>query len=348
MQAAAGGLASGLDFSMVAGASIQGTVTCANDGSPVANADIMLTDSSGNSFYTTADDAGVFVFQQLSAGTYTVEHTSTGALPVQLTLSVAAGQTLGGVSLQVQLGGTIGGTVTSVTSGTPLANVSVVVITPNGDGLDTQSDASGHYSFANLAAGAYQVNVLGAPSSDAQTADVVQLDGTTVSANLSLSCAATITGTLQDAGGNPVQGSVALYDDVGNLITTAQCDSNGNYGFLLSQGGQFELQGMASSATFAPVSVTVSAGDNLVQSIAGGASTLTVTVSSPGATLTGTAETLYEYTDNGLIYCRSATVDTTGNVLFGDLVQGNYRVTLATTDSYGIAQDVAVAVQRPR
>ena len=343
MQVTTGGLATGQDFALVAGGAIQGTLTNATGGTPVADANLTLTDSSGNPFYTTTDATGVFGFTGLPAGTYTLEYTPTNALPAQVTLNVAAGQTLSGVSLQVQLGGNIAGTVTSAAGGTPLANVPVFVITSAGDELDTQSDASGNYSFPNLPAGAYQVNVMGAPGSNAQTANVLQLDGTTVSANLSVSYSATITGTLQDASGNPIQGSVLLCNDAGDLITSAQCDSSGNYGLLLFQGGQFELQGIAISATFAPVSVTANAGGNLVQNIAAGSSALTVTVSSPGAAPTGAAANLYEYTENGLLYCCSATVDATGVAAFGDLIQGNYRLVLTTTDNYGVVQDFAVA-----
>ena len=342
VQLATGGSVTGQNFELVAGASIQGTLTNASGGSPVADANLTLTDSSGDSFYATTDDTGTFGFTELPAGTYTLAYNPTNALPIQQTLTLTTAQTLSGVSLQVQVGGTIAGTVTNAADGTPLADVPVFVITPSGDELDTQSDASGDYSFANLVAGAYQVNVLGAPGSDARTANVVQLDGTAVPANLSVSYSPTISGTLQDASGNPIQGSVSLYDNAGDLIATAQCDSGGNYGFLLLQGGQFELQGAASSATFAPVSVIANAGDNIVQNIASGSCTLTVSLSSPGASPTGTAVNLYEYTANGLSYCNSATVDGNLNATFSDLAQGNYRVMIATADSYGAVQDLTI------
>jgi hypothetical protein len=244
VQVTAGGLASGQDFALVAGANIQGTVTNASDGPVVTDANLTLTDTSGNSFYTTNDGNGAFDFAELPGGTYTLAYNPTNAVPIQQTLTVTTGQTLSGVSLEVQLGGTIAGTVTDAEDETPLANVPVFATAPGGAEVNTQSDTSGHYSFANLAAGAYEVNVLGAPASDAQTANVVQLDGTTVSANLSLSYSATITGTLQDVSGNPIQGSVSLYDNAGDLITRAQCDSSGNYGFLLLQGASLNCRAL--------------------------------------------------------------------------------------------------------
>ncbi|HZL37246.1 MAG TPA: FG-GAP-like repeat-containing protein, partial [Tepidisphaeraceae bacterium] len=342
VQVVADGNMSGRDFSLVAAASIQGTLANASDESPVANASLTVTDGAGNTFYANTDATGAFAFNDLPQGTYSVAYNPTNALPLQQTFTVIAGQTLTGVSLQVQVGGAIAGTVIIANSGAPLEDVPVFAITPAGAELDTRSDVNGHYSFANLDAGTYQVNVVGAPARNAQAVKVVQLDGTLVSANIAISYSTTISGTLLDAAGSPIQGSVSLYEG-GELVTTAQSDSSGTYGFLLSQGGQFELQGVASSATFAPISLTINSGDNAVQNIAAGSSTLTLNMSSPGASPTGTPVNLFEYTGNGLIYCESTNLDSNGDATFGAMAQGSYRVTIDTADGYGAMQTVAVA-----
>ncbi|SPE50892.1 hypothetical protein SBV1_1230025 [Verrucomicrobia bacterium] len=329
-------------FSLSAGGNVAGTVTNVSIGGSVADAGLVLSDSIGDQFYATTDTNGVFTFTNVPAAAYTLLYLPTNALPAQLTLEVEAGETLSGIILQVHVGATITGTVVDPATQMPLANVAVIAITPDGDMLETQSDANGNYSFTLLAAtGTYQVSVMGDPENSAVNVNVLQLAGVISAPALDVNPSASITGVLQDTYGHPIQGSVILYED-GQLITTSQCDTNGRYGFLILQPGQFDLQGIANSASFEAVGINVNVGDNLAQDIVAGSSTVTLPISTPDASPVGTAVNLYQYTSNGVIYCCTATAGASSNATFSGLVTGKYRVSTATSDNYGALQDVSI------
>lgn len=333
---------SSVDFSLAATASVRGTATYASNNSPLVDATLSLSDTSNDQYFATSGTDGTFSFTGLPAGSYILQYTSTDTLQASLALALTAGQTLDRVSLQAHTGATLSGTLINASTSLPYSNLTVVAIDPSGDDFYTQTGANGSYSFPTLATGTYQINVMGAPAGSAVTVNVTQQDGIVAAPNLTLRPSSQVSGTLKDASGNPVHGMVSLYE-AGQLLTTTQCDSSGNYGFLLLQAGLFQLQGSANTATFAPVGITVSSGNNAVQNIVSGTSSLSITVSSPGAAPADALVSLLQYTTNGLIYCSSTTTNANDAAAFSNIVPGNYRVMVSSTDSYGVVRDLSVS-----
>ena len=94
------------------------------------------------------DEAGSFLIEGLEPGSYTVRvlNAPLGLSP-DVSLTVAAGEEISGVSLDVFPGATISGTVTDSVTGDPLARVPVIVYAPDGREAAVYTDDDGRYSM---------------------------------------------------------------------------------------------------------------------------------------------------------------------------------------------------------
>ena len=140
------------DFSLtevILPGSITGSVTDAQDGSPIAGATV--TDGTRTA---TTDSSGEYTVADVPAGDYEVTASKEGYETSPLTVNVISGSTtLANFSLsEVILPGTIIGQVTDAEDGSPIAGAVVT------DGTrTTNTDASGEYTIADVPAGTYQV-----------------------------------------------------------------------------------------------------------------------------------------------------------------------------------------------
>ncbi|HEY0890098.1 MAG TPA: carboxypeptidase regulatory-like domain-containing protein [Nocardioides sp.] len=245
-----------IDAQLTQGATISGSVTSGT--TPVADARVELSVQRsypwGKSWESLEDTSSVadggFSFGGLEAGTYRVCVTNGGdyveecwdnaaSTSKATPITVAHGATRTGIALDLALGGTIAGTIENA-AGEPLASVSIPVWQRTANGTSwTIVDwgwtlDEGTYRVSGLPAGSYRVgfNYAGSgddyvseyfddqPSLDAAD-DLVVTAGVTTSADATLARAATLTGKVLDAQGEPL-GGVSLdwftqgYSDYGH------------------------------------------------------------------------------------------------------------------------------------
>jgi hypothetical protein len=177
----AGSVTSSVDFGLVLGGTIAGTVTNSNTSAPVSNVEVGVHNAAGRSLgFAVTNGTGQYAVRGLPAGTHYVKTVATGnylnevyadipcpscnttsgasiTVPTGATgVPVSVGGTQGGVDFALAPGGSITGTVTDASNGAPLANV--LVEASNGTVTrSAQSNASGVYAIVGLFTGAYIV-----------------------------------------------------------------------------------------------------------------------------------------------------------------------------------------------
>jgi hypothetical protein len=162
----------GIDAEMVAGGAIEGTVTRAPGGDPVEEAEVCAWDETAEVFAGCAfpGSDGKYALRGLPAGEYTVEfwpyesdllgqfyngkNKASEADPV----SVTPPTTQSGIDAELQLGGTIEGTVRAASSGTPVQWVEVCAWGVLSESLGCAfSGADGNYAIRGLRTSSYKV-----------------------------------------------------------------------------------------------------------------------------------------------------------------------------------------------
>ena len=151
-------------------ASITGTVTREDDGSPVSGVAVSAS-GPGNAWASVfTDAAGTYSLDALPAGSYIVSFSPEGtdlkreywqnafayaqATPVVLT----EGQAVTGIDASLAAGGSIAGLVTRTDDGTPLADVTVHALDANNEIVAfARTDLAGRYDVGGLPAGSYRV-----------------------------------------------------------------------------------------------------------------------------------------------------------------------------------------------
>ena len=261
----------GIDFSLAARGSISGTVVRDSDGTPIANVDVWAETyvcCSGGSGTRTAAD-GTYTITGLTAGDYRLQvHIEKGHLAGEFynntsdwdkasKVSVTAGATTPNVNFSLGTGGSISGTISRASDGTPVANADVWAnVYDGGGGGGTRTAADGTYTIAGLAAGDYRVQVhLGTTNlsgefydgtSDwSQAARVTVTAGqTTASIDFSLDSGGSISGVvLKDSDGTPVSNADVWAESYeccgGNGTRTA---SDGSYTITGLKPGDYRVQ----------------------------------------------------------------------------------------------------------
>ncbi|GAA4557814.1 MFS transporter [Planotetraspora kaengkrachanensis] len=153
-----------LDFDLVLAGSgkLSGTVRDAN-GTPVAEAMVILTDVRGEVVTTATTDAdGAFGFTGVVAGAYTLAVSAAGLRPAAVPVEVGTGMTRQDVDLLP--GAHVRGTVRVKGAGGPLADARVTLLDATGDVVGTATTGEdGQYAFADLADGRYTLIATGYP-----------------------------------------------------------------------------------------------------------------------------------------------------------------------------------------
>ncbi|HEY3383909.1 MAG TPA: carboxypeptidase regulatory-like domain-containing protein [Vicinamibacterales bacterium] len=168
----AGATTSGVDFALVKGGTVSGTVREAGTNLPLAGVNVSIYAETGVLLTTgTTNGAGFYRATGIPAGTYFARTTnSKGYVDVLYPgtacgtcivtkgtpLAVTAGNDTGGIDFTLPVGGSIAGTITDEASHLPLKGVSVVVYDGLGRGTTSVvTDAAGAYSKTGLATGNY-------------------------------------------------------------------------------------------------------------------------------------------------------------------------------------------------
>jgi 5-hydroxyisourate hydrolase-like protein (transthyretin family) len=263
----AGTTATGIDFALVAGGRISGTVTDSATGLPLAGVWIDVYDAYGNWVtYGSTDSSGAFTTSDgLPSGTYYASSwnslgyvdelyddipcpSATCAVTSGVPISVAGGVT-GGIHFALARGGRVSGTVTDGSTGLPLVGVWVRIYDGAGNiaSYDT-TDASGAYTTEAVPAGTYYARTSNSAGYMDELYDnipcaagvctvtsgspvTVTAGSTTGGVDFALAGGGRISGTVTDAAtGLPLAGvQVRLYNAAGTYLTYGYSNSSGVY-----------------------------------------------------------------------------------------------------------------------
>ncbi len=151
----------------------------------------------GDSYSTYTLNDGSFVFPQVTPGTYALVYEG-AIITSSSTVTVADGQAVQGVTLDLISGATLTGETSGLQDGAPIPNATIQVIDGPGDSFTATSDADGQYVFHGLPDGTY---TLIADASDfARTfLDGIMVSSGTQGINLSMSPESVLTGTVSPA-----------------------------------------------------------------------------------------------------------------------------------------------------
>jgi Carboxypeptidase regulatory-like domain len=162
----------GIDGDLVEGGSIEGIVTAAPGGAPLAEVEVCAVSGGGSSHCTESNASGGYEIRALPKGAYFVEFWGAGKsaeyAPAPFTeppstspasVQVHETETVSGISASLVKGAQVKGVVTAAATGAPQGGVNVCLFAADGSAAQrcafTESD--GGYVFQGLANGAYQV-----------------------------------------------------------------------------------------------------------------------------------------------------------------------------------------------
>ena len=294
--------------------SITGSVTDAENGSPIAGATV--TDGTRTA---TTDSLGKYTIAAVPAGIYEVAASKEGYESSSLTVTVSERATaVANLSLnEIVIPGTIAGTVTDAKDGAPIVGAVVSDVTRM-----TTTDATGKYTIADVPPGTYQVTA-SKSGYHSSSLTVTVLEGTTNVADLSLSeiiVPGTITGMVSDAkDGSPIAGAV-----VTDGTRTTTTDATGKYTIANVPPGTYQVTASKSSYHSSSLIVTVleetttvadfSLSEIIVPSTISGM----VSDAKDGSPIAGAA------VSDGT---RTTTTDATGKYTIAGVPPGTYQVT---------------------
>ncbi len=242
----------------------------------------------------------------------------------------------GQVSARVYLDRTtanLRGTVTDANSN-PLEGATLTLTPDEGDAITATSDASGHYVFAELEPGTYDLEAT-LEGYFANTVEDLSFEANDFAVqNITLSpSVANLSGTVTDPDDNPLEGvSLILTPETGDALNTTT-DASGNFEFAMLAPSSYNLEAILDGYVTGTVeNFTLAAGDvvaqeiTLVPNIANLRGTVTATNSDP---LEGVTVTLTPNEGDAL----TTTTDAAGTYYFRDFLPGTYDLT-ATLEGY--------------
>lgn len=249
-----------VNVTVLAAATINGTITDAASGLLLPNTTVTLLQGATIIATTTSNTAGFYSFTNLAAGNYTVRAERTNYTTANVNTSVSTGSSRT-VNIALQpLTSTITG---NVSSGGPIANATIVLTNSSGTVVaTTTTNGAGNYTFTGVIPGSYNLSVTAA-GFQSQTAGVTTVANQTSTVNfVLLANPGAISGTVRDATTNlPIQGAVVeLLTPTGILLSTSVSDVAGFYTFGNLAPGSYQVRALASGYTTAAVSAQVASG----------------------------------------------------------------------------------------
>lgn len=256
-----------VSFGLAPGGRVSGRVTAEGSGDPVAGADVILDDVTGNPVaYGLTDSTGAYETSGVPTGTYYARSRNPsgyiderydnvpcpdGSCPAAsgTAISVTAGATSGGIDFALAPGGRIGGRVTAEGSGAPVPSAYVAVFDAGGRRVaEEYADSNGVYLTTGIPSGAYAVRTsneqgfidelydnVPCPGMSCDSAlgqpVVVAAGATTAGIDFALAVGGRIAGLVTvERSGKPVpRARVFVYDSVGGIVAEGYSDALGAY-----------------------------------------------------------------------------------------------------------------------
>lgn len=262
----AGQATTGIDFVLVAGTRLAGTVTAAADGAPVQTTLVARHAATQFEFDIQSDPAGGFdTVTGLPGGNWTLVAAGQGALLGEAwqehpcapcsheagdTIAIAAQPVLDGLDFTLDAGVTVSGAITSAGTGLPLAGATVAFFADATDGSllrSVTSDAAGTYNSGLLVPGDYRLEISapghlgvgvcsGDPCSPAESHWIVA-DQSVPFNDYALQPASSLTGRVTGPAGHGLAGvQIVLLRLDGTEAGVGATDANGNYQFAPAAG----------------------------------------------------------------------------------------------------------------
>jgi hypothetical protein len=255
--------------------------------------------------------------------------------------------------------GAITGTITDEVTGDGIPDACVETFDSGGTGIEVETDSDGHYTLSGLATGNYKLTFFScfggnyvqewyANKDTFNAADTVPVtDGqTTPNINAALAHGGTITGTVTNDDGDPVQG-IDVHANNATHGGSATTDANGDYTVTGLAAGSYTVRffdallhtyvtqyynDTPTESAANPVSVTV---ENTTPDIdatlhRGGSISGTVTEEGTGAPLAHVCVAVYGPDANG----DCVETDASGHYTYGKLESGSYKVSFIDFPGY--------------
>jgi hypothetical protein len=327
-------------ITLAAPATVSGNVASNDSDLPANGLPIGIYQGSQLVASTAANSSGNYTFTGLAAGTYDIHPINSTVVAVDIPITLTAGQSLTNQDLLVQPGGAISGTTLDLSTQNPIAGLTVIAKDSLGNLYSAITNSSGAYSFSHLVPGTYLVFLQGI-ANQSQSVTVTDPTGaTSATANFSFqnNYTTTLSGQLQDGGGNPITGAEVLLEQNNQIIAQSIVDQNGNYSFLLDQGGTYNLFVVSANGSFTPVAgLVLTTGGSLTQNLVAGSSTLKITAGDASETPVGDTATLYLETASGPVLAGVAQIGSDSTVTFSNLINGTYEAVVQSDATVGQA-----------
>jgi hypothetical protein len=259
---------SGINFELIRGGSITGTVTDSVSGVPIPGVSVTAIDTvTGSAIKSgSTDSSGVYSIIGLS-GSYKLSFSGYGYLaqwyrnePSQaraIAVTVIAPGSITGINIEMVKNGAIAGSITDKENGNPISGIDITVY-DSVTGLQVghgYTYSSGLYNIFGLATGSYKLRFAGSGyveqwfggASDLASAATVAVTApnTTPAIDMELVKGAVITGTVSDKDtGAGIEGVIAIAIDAvsGSWGGSGYTDSLGAYSISGLAGGGYKLQ----------------------------------------------------------------------------------------------------------
>ena len=215
-----------LDPEIVDG-SAQITVVDSVTGQAISGADVFLIDAaSGNAITPTISDLGIYVFEEISPGTYRLTVAAEGYVEQAIDLDISSGERLirEVVLEEMEITGTIHGTI-SDESGKPLSGAMVVLKEADGSHQQMRSSEEGIFVFTDLDSGDVEIQAtLSGYITQSKSLKIEIGDDRVVEFLLQKEVTqGTIMGTVMDGNtGKPVENALILIGDGELSATTSE------------------------------------------------------------------------------------------------------------------------------
>ena len=225
--------------------SVSGTVTAAGNMAPIGGATVVA--ESGGTTVDSATAAGDGTYSlDLPTNLYNITYDADGYVANETSTYVSSSKT---IDVALERGGTVTGTVTDASDGSPVAGATVEVESETAPKeWTTTTDGSGHYSV-DVPGGKHEV-IADSAGYAANTSNTVSVTvGGTTTRDVSIQPAGTISGTVKNASGDGLsRARVEVTGDSGNFYSTTT-DANGAYTIEVPA-GSYEV--VADNESYAP------------------------------------------------------------------------------------------------
>ena len=311
---------------------ITGSVTDAENGSPIAGATV-----SDGTRTTTTDVAGEYIIGDVPPGTCQVTASKSGyESGSALATVVSGGDALADFSLtEVRDTGSITGLVTDAEARSPIAGATVT------DGTrTTTTDALGKYTIANVPSWRMYRVTASKEGYGSSSLSVVVLPGSATLANLSLTEANDLPGSITGSVTYAENGSPIVGATVSDGTRTATTDTSGKYTIADVPSGTHQVTASKEGYGSSSMIVNVLSGSTAMANLS-----LTEGIVLPGS-ITG----LVTYAEDGSPIAgatvtdgtRTATTDTSGEYTIVDVPEGSYEVTASKEGYVSVTSTAAV------